>query len=91
MDGDAGDDMISITIDAGRVVTFGSAEKLRDPRHPGHDRRYKELTKGQLPLTECLKDTVERFLPCWDDLIVPAVRSGKKVLVSAHGTAFAPW
>ena len=58
-----------------------------DPRYPGHDPRYKGLTKAQLPLTECLKDTVERFLPCWHDLIVPAVRSGKSVLVSAHGNS----
>lgn len=58
-----------------------------DTRYPGHDPRYKGLTKAQLPLTECLKDTVERFLPCWHDLIVPAVRSGKSVLVSAHGNS----
>ena len=58
-----------------------------DPRYPGHDPRYKGLMKVQLPLTECLKDTVERFLPCWHDLIVPAVRSGKRVLVSAHGNS----
>jgi 2,3-bisphosphoglycerate-dependent phosphoglycerate mutase len=58
-----------------------------DPRYPGHDPRYNGLTKAQLPLTECLKDTVERFLPCWHDLIVPAVRSGKRVLVSAHGNS----
>ncbi|HVO67945.1 MAG TPA: 2,3-diphosphoglycerate-dependent phosphoglycerate mutase [Syntrophales bacterium] len=58
-----------------------------DPRYPGHDPRYKGLKKVQLPLTESLKDTVERFLPCWHDLIVPAVRSGKRVLVSAHGNS----
>jgi 2,3-bisphosphoglycerate-dependent phosphoglycerate mutase len=58
-----------------------------DPRYPGNDPRYKNLTKEQLPLTECLKDTVERFLPCWNDLIAPNVRSGKRVLISAHGNS----
>ncbi len=58
-----------------------------DPRYPGKDPRYKDLSKQQLPLTECLKDTVERFLPCWDELIVPSIRSGKRVLISAHGNS----
>jgi len=58
-----------------------------DPRYPGTDPRYKNLTKPQLPTTECLKDTVERFLPCWQELIAPAVRSGKKILIAAHGNS----
>ena len=58
-----------------------------DPRWPGHDPRYKGLGEDQLPLTECLKDTVERFLPCWHDVIAPVVRSGKKVLIAAHGNS----
>ncbi len=58
-----------------------------DERFPGHDRRYKDLTAEELPLTECLKDTVARFLPYWFDTIVPAVKSGKKVLVVAHGNS----
>jgi 2,3-bisphosphoglycerate-dependent phosphoglycerate mutase len=58
-----------------------------DPRYPGKDPRYKSLTKQQLPLTECLKDTVERFLPCWHELIAPAVRSGKQILIAAHGNS----
>ena len=58
-----------------------------DPRYPGKDRRYKGLTKQQLPLTECLKDTVERFLPCWHELIAPGIRSGKQVLIAAHGNS----
>jgi len=58
-----------------------------DPRYPGTDLRYKNLTKPQLPTTECLKDTVERFLPCWQELIAPAVRSGKKILIAAHGNS----
>jgi 2,3-bisphosphoglycerate-dependent phosphoglycerate mutase len=58
-----------------------------DPRNPRNDPRYRELTGDQFPLTECLKDTVERFLPCWHDRIAPAVRSGKRVLIAAHGNS----
>ena len=58
-----------------------------DPRYPGNDRRYKELTGPELPLTECLKDTVARFLPCWHDRIAPEIRAGKRVLIAAHGNS----
>ena len=58
-----------------------------DPRYPGHDPRYQGLPKNQVPLTECLKDTVARFLPCWHEVIAPAVRSGKRVLICAHGNS----
>lgn len=58
-----------------------------DERYPGSDRRYAELTKEQLPLTECLADTVERFLPYWDAEIAPAVSAGQRVLVVAHGNS----
>jgi 2,3-bisphosphoglycerate-dependent phosphoglycerate mutase len=58
-----------------------------DPRYPGHDPRYRGLTKDQLPLTESLKDTVARFLPCWHEVIAPAVISGKRVLITAHGNS----
>jgi len=58
-----------------------------DPRNPAKDPRYKELRKEQVPLTECLKDTVERFLPCWHEVIAPTVRSGKRVLIAAHGNS----
>jgi len=58
-----------------------------DPRYPGHDPRYQGLTKDQLPLTECLKDTVARFLPCWHEVIAPDVRCGKRVLIAAHGNS----
>jgi len=58
-----------------------------DERYPGHDPRYRDLTEAELPLTECLKDTVARFLPYWRDTIAPAVRSGKKVIVAAHGNS----
>jgi 2,3-bisphosphoglycerate-dependent phosphoglycerate mutase len=59
----------------------------RDPRYPGHDPRYKDLAKDHIPFTECLKDTVARFLPCWHERIVPMVQSGKKVLIAAHGNS----
>lgn len=58
-----------------------------DPRYPGRDPRYKSLSKAQLPLTECLKDTVARFLPCWNEIIAPDVRSGRRVLITAHGNS----
>jgi 2,3-bisphosphoglycerate-dependent phosphoglycerate mutase len=59
----------------------------KDPRHPCHDARYKHLRPEQLPATECLKDTVERFLPCWHECIAPAVRSGQRVLIVSHGNS----
>jgi 2,3-bisphosphoglycerate-dependent phosphoglycerate mutase len=58
-----------------------------DPRHPGRDRRYAALDPAALPLTESLKDTVARFLPYWHDTIAPAVRSGRRVIVVAHGNS----
>jgi 2,3-bisphosphoglycerate-dependent phosphoglycerate mutase len=58
-----------------------------DERWPGHDPRYKDLAESDLPLTECLKDTVERFLPHWHETIAPAVKSGKKVIIAAHGNS----
>lgn len=59
----------------------------KDPRNPANDPRYKALRKDQIPLTECLKDTVARFLPCWHEVIAPVVKSGKRVLVAAHGNS----
>jgi 2,3-bisphosphoglycerate-dependent phosphoglycerate mutase len=58
-----------------------------DPRHPGRDRRYADLSPAQLPLTESLKDTVARFLPYWDETIAPAIRRGERVLIAAHGNS----
>jgi 2,3-bisphosphoglycerate-dependent phosphoglycerate mutase len=58
-----------------------------DPRYPGHDPRYAGMTEAELPLTECLKDTVERFLPYWHKTIVPDLKAGKKVLIAAHGNS----
>lgn len=56
-----------------------------DARYPGNDPMYHGLSSKELPLTECLKDTVARVLPYWEESIVPLVRSGKRVIVSAHG------
>ena len=58
-----------------------------DPRYPGRDPRYASLSKGELPLTECLKDTVARFLPHWNQVIAPVVASGQRVLITAHGNS----
>lgn len=58
-----------------------------DPRHPGKEPRYKNLKPEELPLTESLKDTVARFLPYWHENIAPAVRSGKRVIIAAHGNS----
>jgi len=58
-----------------------------DERCERHDVRYAKLQAGQVPLTECLKDTIERVMPFWNDSLAPAIRSGKRVLVSAHGNS----
>ena len=60
---------------------------LDDERFPGRDPRYQSLTKDELPLTECLKDTVARFLPLWHETIAPAIRKGQRVLIAAHGNS----
>ncbi|MDD3296055.1 MAG: 2,3-diphosphoglycerate-dependent phosphoglycerate mutase [Candidatus Omnitrophica bacterium] len=58
-----------------------------DKRYPGGDSRYSDLTKEELPLTECLKDTVERFLPYWHKAIVPELSKGKRIIIAAHGNS----
>jgi 2,3-bisphosphoglycerate-dependent phosphoglycerate mutase len=58
-----------------------------DPRYPVNDPRYRTMDKKDIPLTECLKDTVARFMPCWNDMIVPTLKSGKKVIIAAHGNS----
>ncbi|MFN7917634.1 MAG: 2,3-diphosphoglycerate-dependent phosphoglycerate mutase [Vicinamibacterales bacterium] len=58
-----------------------------DERHPSRDRRYADLKAEELPLTESLKDTVARFLPYWHGTIAPAIKSGKRVIVAAHGNS----
>jgi len=58
-----------------------------DPRCERGDPRYARLAPGQVPLTECLKDTVARVLPFWHECLAPAIRSGQRVVVSAHGNS----
>ncbi|MBK7529647.1 2,3-diphosphoglycerate-dependent phosphoglycerate mutase [Piscinibacter sp.] len=58
-----------------------------DPRTERSDPRYAKLADGEVPLTECLKDTVARVLPYWNDTLAPAIRSGQRVLIAAHGNS----
>jgi len=58
-----------------------------DPRFPGNDPRYKDLSEAELPLTECLKDTVSRFVPYWEKRIAPLVKEGKRIIIAAHGNS----
>ncbi len=58
-----------------------------DPRHPKFDPKYKSIDKKKLPSSECLKDTVDRFLPYWEDSIKPDLKSGRRVLIVAHGNS----
>jgi 2,3-bisphosphoglycerate-dependent phosphoglycerate mutase len=58
-----------------------------DPRYPGDDPRYAGLGVSELPMTECLKDTFSRFLPYWYQTIVPAIESGRRVIIAAHGNS----
>ena len=56
-----------------------------DDRNPRRDARYAALAGDELPVTECLRDTVERFLPFWHERLVPELRAGRRVLIAAHG------
>ena len=58
-----------------------------DPRWPGHDPRYRNVPEDELPLAECLKDTVARFLPYWHEVIAPTIKAGKMVMIAAHGNS----
>ncbi len=58
-----------------------------DPRSERGDIRYARLKPGEVPLTECLKDTVARVLPFWNDSMAPAIRAGKRIVVAAHGNS----
>ena len=60
---------------------------MDDKRHPKFDEKYSELTPAELPASECLKDTVDRFLPYWFESIMPDIKSGKRVLIVAHGNS----
>lgn len=58
-----------------------------DERYPGHDPRYKDIGEENIPTAECLKDTVERFLPYWHETIAPTIKEGKRVIIAAHGNS----
>ncbi|MGI9435918.1 MAG: 2,3-diphosphoglycerate-dependent phosphoglycerate mutase [Geminicoccaceae bacterium] len=58
-----------------------------DERHPGIDRRYAKLQSSELPSSECLKDTVERVLPYWHDLLAPGIKNGQRMIIAAHGNS----
>ncbi|ACF45667.1 2,3-bisphosphoglycerate-dependent phosphoglycerate mutase [Prosthecochloris sp. ZM] len=58
-----------------------------DERYPGNDPRYASLSSEEIPVAECLKDTVARFLPYWHETIAPQIKAGKKVLIVAHGNS----
>ena len=60
---------------------------LDDERHPSHDPRYHGLPACDLPLTESLKDTIARFMPYWHETIAPAIRSGQRIVIAAHGNS----
>jgi len=63
------------------------ALELDDERHPRHDRRYASLAAGQVPATESLKITLERVLPYWHETLAPMIRTGRRVLIAAHGNS----
>jgi 2,3-bisphosphoglycerate-dependent phosphoglycerate mutase len=63
------------------------ALKTSDPRYPGNDIKYKGLNSEDIPQSECLKDTVERVLPYWHETVAPTIKSGKRVLIAAHGNS----
>jgi 2,3-bisphosphoglycerate-dependent phosphoglycerate mutase len=60
---------------------------LEDPRHPRFETQYADMDSSQLPATESLKDTLDRVIPYWNDAIEPTLRTGKKVIISAHGNS----
>ena len=60
---------------------------INDERYPGKDARYKGLSKEELPLTECLKDTVARVIPYWESQILPYIKEGRRVIIAAHGNS----
>ena len=63
------------------------AVTAEDERFPGRDPRYADLAPRDLPLTECLKDTVARFVPYWEEVVAPAVKEGRRILITAHGNS----
>lgn len=63
------------------------ALSLDDARYPGKDKKYKDLSLRDLPFTESLKETVQRFLPYWQESIIPHLKNGKRVIIVAHGNS----
>ena len=63
------------------------ALEANDPRGQRQDLRYARLQPEQVPLTECLKDTVARVLPCWNDSLAPAIKAGQRIVLAAHGNS----
>jgi 2,3-bisphosphoglycerate-dependent phosphoglycerate mutase len=63
------------------------ALEMSDERWPGHDRRYAGLSESELPVTECLKDTVERVVPYWNTEIAPKIKMGRRLVIAAHGNS----
>jgi 2,3-bisphosphoglycerate-dependent phosphoglycerate mutase len=61
--------------------------KKTDAGYPGNDTRYNHLDEKDIPVTESLEDTVNRFLPYWNDMIVPEIKAGKRIIISAHGNS----
>ena len=61
--------------------------EVSDERNPRNDRRYTDLSDAEIPLTECLKDTVARFLPYWENEIAPKIKDGKNLIIAAHGNS----
>ena len=61
--------------------------KKKDKRHPIHDPRYANISDVDIPATECLKDTVERFIPYWKDEIIPTIKEDKRIIITAHGNS----
>jgi 2,3-bisphosphoglycerate-dependent phosphoglycerate mutase len=68
------------------IAKYG-AEQVEKWRYPGHDLRYKDLTERELPLTENLSETMDRVLPFWNEVIIPAIRKNQKVIICAHGNS----
>jgi 2,3-bisphosphoglycerate-dependent phosphoglycerate mutase len=58
-----------------------------DPRWPGHEAKYADLKQDQVPLTESLKDTYARAVPFWNEIIVPRLKTGRRLVISAHGNS----
>ncbi len=70
-----------------QVKIWRRSYDIRPPALTADDPRYRDLKPEEIPLTECLKDTVDRFLPYWHETIAPAIREGRRVVIAAHGNS----